>query len=171
MTLHVVRAITFLLCTTACDRQQASATSAPEDPGALHADSIKVTLEQPARELVTRARNYDRANKLDSARIVYLEAAESVPEIADWLYLRAAGVTPDSAARQELYDRITTDVARGRIRMSEALARERTGDMVGAIAAYDRADAPNSAFRLRLARASDDAARAAVRRHAMASTA
>ncbi len=163
MTLHVVRAITFLLCTTACERQQVSATSAPEAPEALHADSIKITLEQPARELVTRARTYDRANKLDSARIGYLEAAERVPEIADWLYLRAAGVTPDSAARNELYDKITTDVARARIRMSEALARERTGDMIGAISAYDRAGAPTSAFRLRLARASDDAARAAVR--------
>ena len=163
MTLHVVRAITFLLCTTACERQQVSATSAPEAPEALHADSIKITLEQPARELVTRARTYDRANKLDSARIGYLEAAERVPEIADWLYLRAAGVTPDSAARNELYDKITTDVARARIGMSEALARERTGDIVGAIAAYDRAGAPNSAFRLRLARASDDAARAEVR--------
>ena len=163
MTSHIVGAITFLLCATACERQQASATSAPESPEALHADSIKVTLEQPARELVTRARNYDRANKLDSARIAYLEAAERVPEIADWLYLRAAGVTPDSAARHELYDRITTDVARDRVRISEALARERTGDIVGAIAAYELADAPNSAFRLRLARATDDAARAAVR--------
>jgi soluble lytic murein transglycosylase len=152
-----------VLCTTACERQQASATSAPESPEALHADSIKVTLEQPARELVTRARNYDRANKLDSARMVYLEAAARVPEIADWLYLRAAGVTPDSGAREDLYDKITTDVARDRIRMSEALARERTGDIVGAIAAYDRAGAPISAFRLRLARASTESARAAVR--------
>jgi len=163
VTVAVFRAITFLLCTTACDRQQASATYAPEEPESLHADSIKVTLEQPARELVIRARNYDRANKLDSARIVYLEAAERVPEIADWLYLRAAGVTPDSAAREELYDRIRTDVARDRTLMSEALARERTGDMVGAIAAYDRAGAPNSAYRLRIARAGDDAARRAVR--------
>ncbi|MCR4341096.1 MAG: transglycosylase SLT domain-containing protein [Gemmatimonadaceae bacterium] len=163
MTLHIVRAIVFVLCTSACDRQQASATSAPEAPEALHADSIKVTLEQPARELVTRARNYDRANQLDSARMAYLEAAARVPEIADWLYLRAAGVTPDSGAREALYDKITTDVARDRIRMSEALARERTGDIVGAIAAYDRAGAPISAFRLRLARASTESARAAVR--------
>ncbi len=163
MTSHIVPAIIFALCTTGCERQQASATTAPETPAALHADSIKVTLEQSARDLVTRARNFDRANQLDSARIVYLEAAERVPEIADWLYLRAAGVTPDSSARKELYEKITTDVASDRILMSEALARERTGDIVGAIAAYDRAGAPISAFRLRLARATDAHEREAIR--------
>ncbi|MEX1186724.1 MAG: transglycosylase SLT domain-containing protein [Gemmatimonadaceae bacterium] len=163
MIIHIVGAIVLVLSTTACERQQASATSAPDAPEALHADSIKVTLEQPARELVTRARDHDRANQLDSARMVYLEAAARVPEIADWLYLRAAGVTPDSGAREDLYDKITTEVARDRIRMSEALARERTGDIVGAIAAYDRAGAPISAFRLRLARAGTESAQAAVR--------
>ncbi|CAN5688481.1 tetratricopeptide repeat protein [soil metagenome] len=163
MTSFILRAIAVVLCTTGCERQQASATSAPETPAAMHADSIKVTLEQPARALVTRARAYDRANQLDSARTVYLEAAESVPEIADWLYLRAAGVTPDSNARNALYARIKTDVARDRIPMSEALARERTGDVLGAITAYDRAGARMSAFRLRLARAGDAPARATVR--------
>lgn len=163
MTSHILRAIAFAFCTAGCDRQQAAATSAPEEPAQLHADSIKVTLEQPARELVTRARNFDRANQLDSARVVYLEAAERVPEIADWLHLRAAGVTRDSSARKNLYEKIGTDVARSRIPMSEALARERTGDIPGAIAAYDRAGARMSAFRLRLARASDAPAREAVR--------
>lgn len=168
MTAHIVRAITFALCTTGCEREQASATTAPETPAALHADSIKVTLEQPARELVAKARNFDRANQLDSARLAYLEAAKQVPEIADWLYLRAAGVTPDSGAREDLYDKIRTEVARDRIAMSEALARERTGDIAGAIPAYERAGAPISAFRLRLARASDDAGKRAVRTGLMA---
>ncbi|MGI8617931.1 MAG: hypothetical protein ACR2L6_02435, partial [Gemmatimonadaceae bacterium] len=139
MTAQILRTIIFALCTTGCERQQALATSAPESPAALHADSIKVTLEQPARELVTRARNFDRANQLDSARLAYLQAAEQVPEIADWLYLRAAGVTPDSGAREELYDKVKTDVARDRIPMSGALARAGTGDIIGAIAAYHRA--------------------------------
>ncbi|HUR92594.1 MAG TPA: transglycosylase SLT domain-containing protein [Gemmatimonadaceae bacterium] len=159
MTSYILRAITVALCTTGCDRQQASATSAPETPAALHADSIKVTLEQPARELVTRGRNFDRANQLDSARLAYLEAARQVPEIADWLHLRAAGVTADSNARKELYERIRTEVARDRIPMSEAFARERTGDIIGAIAAYDAAGSRTSAFRLRLARAGSDIAR------------
>ena len=162
MTSNIFGALTLFLCTTGCDGQ-ATATSVPESRGALHADSIKVSLEQPARDLIVRARAFDRANQLDSARIVYLEAAERVPEIADWLYLRAAGVTPDSNARKELYDRIDTEVARARVPMSEALARERTGDMVGAIGAYERAGAPISAFRLRLTRAGDDAARDGVR--------
>jgi len=154
VTANIFGALTLFLCTTGCDGQ-ATATSVPESRGALHADSIKVSLEQPARDLIVRARAFDRANQLDSARIMYLEAAKRVPEIADWLYLRAAGVTPDSNARKELYDRIDTEVARARVPMSEALARERTGDMVGAIGAYDRAGAPISAFRLRLARAGD----------------
>jgi soluble lytic murein transglycosylase len=156
------------LCTTGCERPQASATSAPETPAALHADSIKVTLEQPARALVTKARAHDRADQLDSARITYLEAAASVPEIADWLYLRAAGVTPDSGARKELYAKVRSEVARDRIPMSEALARERTGDMTGAITAYESAGALNSAFRLRLVRATDAPAREAVRTGLMA---
>lgn len=163
MTLYVLRAITVALCTAGCDRQQASATSVPASAEGLHADSIKVTLERPARDLVTRARNFDRANQLDSARVMYLEAAARVPEIADWLYLRAAGVTPDSAARRELYRKITTEVAHDRVPMSEALARERTGDIAGAIEAYDRAGARISAFRLRLARANDTGARESVR--------
>lgn len=168
MTSHIIGAFIFALCTAGCDRQQASSTTAPETPAALHADSIKVTLQQPARELVTTARNFDRANQLDSARIAYLEAAKQVPEIADWLYLRAAGVTPDSGARKDLYEKIRTEVARDRIAMSEALARERTGDVAGAIPAYERAGAPISALRLRLARASDDAARRSVRTGLMA---
>lgn len=162
MNLCSFSALALSLCTTGCDGQ-ASATSVPQTRGALHADSVKVSLEQPARDLIVRARSFDRSNQLDSARIVYLQAADRVPEIADWLYLRAAGVTPDSNARKDLYDKIETDVARARVPMSEALARERTGDMVGAIAAYDRAGAPISAFRLRLARAGDDVARDGVR--------
>lgn len=168
MSALTVGALTIGLLAAGCDREQASATSLPEGEAPLHADSVKVTLEQAARELVTRARGFDRANQLDSARAAYLEAARSVPEIADWLYLRAAGVTPDSAARHDLYDKVSTDVAKDRIPMSEALARERTGDIVGAIAAYDRAGARMSAFRLRLARATDAPARDAVRTGLMA---
>jgi hypothetical protein len=82
VTSHIIGAFIFALCTAGCDRQQPSSTTAPETPAALHADSIKVTLEQPARALVTKARNFDRANQLDSARIAYLEAAKQVPEIA-----------------------------------------------------------------------------------------
>lgn len=162
MTSYILRAITVALCSSGCDREP-PATAAPQSPAALHADSIKVTLGQSARDLVMKARNHDRANQLDSARIAYLAAAERVPEIADWLYLRAAGVTPDSAARKALYDKIETPAARDRVAMSEALARERTGDIAGAIPAYEHAGAPVSALRLRLARANDDAARQQVR--------
>jgi soluble lytic murein transglycosylase len=52
--------------------------------------------------------------------------------------------------------------------MTEALARERTGDIAGAIRAFEVARAPLSAFRLRIARASDSAARLIVRREMVA---
>ncbi|MGI8618942.1 MAG: transglycosylase SLT domain-containing protein, partial [Gemmatimonadaceae bacterium] len=72
-------------------------------------------------------------------------------------------VTPDSGAREEWHDKVKTYVARDWIPVSESLARGRTGDIIGAIAAYDRAGARISAFRLRLARAGDITARQAVR--------
>ena len=55
--------------------------------------------ENPAKATVLRARAFDRADNLDSARILYEEGARKAPAIKDWLLLRAAGVTRDKSAR------------------------------------------------------------------------
>ena len=51
---------------------------------------------------------------------------EKAAAIADWLRLRAAGVTGDSAARGAEYAAVVTPTARSRIAWTEAQARERT---------------------------------------------
>jgi soluble lytic murein transglycosylase len=58
---------------------------------------------------------------------------------------------------------VNSDVAKARIASTEALARERTGDIAGAIRAFTTNGAVLSALRLRAATASDSAERAAIR--------
>ncbi len=70
---------------------------------------------------------------------------------SDWLWLRAAGVTPDSAVRSRDYSAVRTTVARARIPWTEALARERTGDAAGAARAYDSLGAHADALQARAA--------------------
>jgi soluble lytic murein transglycosylase len=115
--------------------------------------------------LVLAARGYDRANQFDSARGGYEAAALVLPPIAGWLLLRAAGVTPDSAARARDYANISLPAARGRIPWTEAQARERMGDPAGAARLYDSLGAPVDAFRNEatvLALAADSASRRAL---------
>lgn len=95
------------------------------------------------------ARGYDRANQFDSARAAYEAAAAASPTVADWLWLRAAGVTADSAARARDYAKVRTAVARGRIPSTEAQARERMGDLAGAVRAYDSLGMRTDALRAR----------------------
>ena len=123
--------------------------------------------DRPTR-LVILARALDRANRYDSAAIVYRDAAAALPAIADWLHLRAAGVTRDSAARASLYAGLSLPAAQTRIRWTEALARERTGDRVGAARIYGSLGATLAALRLRLATAGSDSARRSVRRDLVA---
>lgn len=85
----------------------------------------------------------------DTTASVWLTRAEAHPEIASWLYLRAAAATPDSAARAALYARVQLKLARQRIPWVEAGARERFTDTLGAIAAYRALPAPVTVFRLR----------------------
>src|SRR6266704_1585906 len=47
-----------------------------------------------------------RADSLDAARAAYDQAAQKLPQLSDWLYLRAAGVTGDSAARAAYYAKL-----------------------------------------------------------------
>lgn len=87
----------------------------------------------------------------DSAASVWLARAEAQPEIASWLYLRAATTTVDSAARRSLYARVRLPLARERIPWIEAAARETFGDTLGALRAYSALPAPITVFRLRAA--------------------
>jgi peptidoglycan lytic transglycosylase len=117
----------------------------------------------PGPSLVFAARAYDRANVLDSARADYEGAAVALPLVADWLWLRAAGVTADPAVRARDYVAVLTVAARARIPWTEAQARERTGDFVGAERAYDSLGAHGDALHARSARVAtsgDTAARA-----------
>ncbi len=115
---------------------------------------------------VLAARAYDRASVLDSARILYEASAKLLPSVADWLWLRAAGVTSDSAARKRDYAAVSEPVARGRIPWTEAQARERTGDFAGAARMYDSLGAHADALRNTAALVSatgDSGARTALR--------
>ena len=133
---------------------------------AAYADSA-LRRATAARERATRtvllARALDRLNQRDSARANYERASQQLRDISDWLLLRAAGVTDDSASRARLFTQVRRPAARERIEWTEALARERSGDLAGAAARYERLGALATAFRLRLATAPDTAAREAIR--------
>ena len=149
-----------MLSTSACDAEKAQRDTV----AVLSGDTTKHVLAPDDRELVTRARELDRADSRDSARVAYETAAKELPQIADWLYLRAAGVTADSGARQSYYSQVKTPVARERIRWTEAQARERTGDIPGAIRTFTAVGGTLQALRLRAAVAADDNAKAVARR-------
>ena len=92
-------------------------------------------------------RAFDRANALDSASLWYGSAAMRLPEAADWLRLRVAGVTADSAARTAVLARVSAPVARARVAWTDAQSRERTGDFAGAARVYESVSARPAAFR------------------------
>jgi soluble lytic murein transglycosylase len=83
--------------------------------------------------------------------------------VSNWLLLRSAQLTSDSAERQTLYTRLTTAVARSRITATEAAARQRAGDLPGAAILYDSLGRASDALRLRLELAKSQTERAAVR--------
>ena len=111
---------------------------------------------------VLLARAYDRANQSDSAAAAYAAAAGRLPAVADWLRLRAAGVTADSSARAAHFERVASAAARARIPFTDAQARERGGDFAGAARAYRGVNAHGAAFRAEALAARDDAAKGAL---------
>ena len=117
--------------------------------------------------LVLLGRALDRRNRLDSSRATYLRAASDLPDLRDWLLLRAAGVAPVRARRDSIYDLLSTPSARERVPRLEASIRERHGDITGAANAYQEIGDSLSAMRLRLVRARG-ATRLALRRRLMA---
>ena len=152
--------VALVLSSTACQNPAPS----QKDPAAVRSgDTTQHVLPAETRALVIRARELDRADSLDEARAAYQTAAEKLPQLSDWLYLRAAGVTADSGARAGYYAKLRTDVARDRIGWTEAIARERTRDFTGAIRAYAALGAVLDALRLQVNPPADDASRAAAR--------
>ncbi len=114
--------------------------------------------------LLLLATALDRVGARDSAAEVYLRAAERLPSIADWLWLRSAVVTDDSVARAMLYGRITNPLAQSRIPRAEAAAHEKIGDLLGAARRYAAAGDRIASLRLRLAASPDQGPRVALRR-------
>jgi len=114
-------------------------------------------VDSSARELVLRARALDRANQLDSARLLYESAAGKLDDISDWLYLRAAGVTRDASLREKYYGKLHTQVARARRAPTEAFALERAGETDAAIRAYGALGLRLDALRLEASRPADSA--------------
>ena len=154
-----------LISSTGCSDKDASGGSISAR-GALGADSLPHVVDAEDRDLILRARAFDRADKLDSARILYERAADRLDAISDWLYLRAAGVTTDQSARAKYYRKLKTEVARSRREPTEAIALERSHDIEGAIKAYDALGMRIDALRLQASPPSDSArvagARAAI---------
>lgn len=130
--------------------------------GTVAADTGQ-TVSDAERDLVLRARALDRADSLEAARAAYESAAAKIPRLSDWLYLRAAGVTSDSSARSAYFDKIKDPVARERIGWTDAIARERTHDITGAIRVYTSVGGRLDALRLRVSPPADSSAVAAAR--------
>jgi len=113
----------------------------------------------PVRAALARARD----SRPTDAGLHLRAAADSAPEIADWLLLRAAALAPDSLERGGLYARIQLPVVRARIGVTEATARERQGDLAGAARTYDSLGLFTDATRLRLRQARTDTQRRGLR--------
>lgn len=152
--------VALIVSSTAC---QNPTPSHKDSTAVLAGDTTQHVLPADARSLVLRARELDRADSLDAARSAYEQAAQKLPQLSDWLYLRAAGVTGDSGARAGYYARLRTDVARDRMRWTDAIARERTRDFAGAIREYNALGARLDALRLRVNPPADEVSRAAAR--------
>jgi soluble lytic murein transglycosylase len=145
-----------LLSSAGCsDKDSSRGASAAATGTAI--DTLPHVVDPADRELVLLARALDRADKLDSARMLYESSAEKLDPISDWLYLRAAGVTTDASARQKYYRKLDNEVARSRRAPTEAIALERAADIDGAIRAYEAAGMKLEALRLTAARPSDTA--------------
>ncbi len=114
--------------------------------------------------LMLLATALDRLEARDSAASLYLRAADRLPAVADWLRLRAATLTADSAARAALYTQITDPLPQSRIPWAEAAAHERTGDLAEASRRYAALGERLTSLRLRLALTPDSGPRSAIRK-------
>ena len=123
----------------------------------------KTKAERDARTVLL-ARALERNNKFDTAATLYTRAAAAFPSIRDWLLLRAAGSESDSARRAGLYSDVTMPVAKARVEWTDAQARERFADALGAASRYASLGATVAALRVRLSVAPDSALRSTIQR-------
>ncbi len=141
-----------------------------------HADSVALEHSyialgadpQSGERLMLLATVLERVGARDSAALVYQKAADRLPQVADWLRLRAAAVTTDSSARAVLYAQIRDSLPRTRIPWAEATAYERIGDLTEAARRYTALGERLTSLRLRLAQSSDSASRLGIRRELLA---
>jgi soluble lytic murein transglycosylase len=127
--------------------------------------SARSNRQRGVREVLL-ARALDRRALADSAASTYMRAAGHLPEIADWLALRAAGATPGALDRQRYLGRVSAPVAKERIRPTDAQARERWKDYVGAAKVYSELGEPAQALRVSLLATAESNAREKIRRDA-----
>ena len=123
------------------------------------------------RAFALEARALDRLDRDESARAAYDSAADLLPMISDWLWLRSAAISRDSADRAAYYRLLTTDVAIKRAGWNEALTRERLGQARAAIRIYDSLGTEDSrlaSLRLRAATTSSRRDLIATRRELVA---
>ena len=115
----MIRVLSFAAClmSAACGKGEGSAAVVTQQ---FQKDSPRSVAEDSVKAIVLRARAFDRADNLDSARALYEEAAKRAPLVKDWLLLRAAGVTRDKSARSGYFDDIDLPVAKERRRPTEA---------------------------------------------------
>jgi soluble lytic murein transglycosylase len=118
--------------------------------------------ERGTRQVIL-ARALDRSNDTDSAAATYRAAAKNLPSVGDWLLLRAAGSEKDAGARDHDFAGVKLAAAKARVPWTEAQARERFGDIPGAIERFAALGARLTVLRLRFAAASGDDARAAMK--------
>src|SRR5262249_18348536 len=121
-----------LLARSALERGQDTAAVTFADSAVRRARDARTRAER----FVFLARALDRVNQRDSARAAYERGAAQLADARDWLLLRAAGVTDDSAARARQFAQVRTSTARARIPWTDAQARERSGDAIGAADRY-----------------------------------
>jgi soluble lytic murein transglycosylase len=114
------------------------------------------------------ARALERNNYFDGAATAYVSAAEQLSPVRDWLLLRAAGTESDSTKRAAEFARITLAPARARVPWTEAQARERFRDALGAATRFAKLGAIAQAYRLRLSVASDSVTRDSIKAEAIA---
>lgn len=136
------------------------------DEAIRHAEAAlrraSASADRGARQ-VYLARALDRSNQSDSAARLYRTAARNLPLVSDWLMLRAAGSERDASDRSADLAAVKSSVAKARVPWTDAQARERFGDIPGAIERFSALGARLTAHRLRLAVADGDEARVRVK--------
>ena len=113
------------------------------------------------------ARAFERVDQPDSARVHYDRAAVLLPEVEEWLTLRALRLLDRAALRQKGYGDIRGAAPTSHIASVEASALERARDDAGAVKVLESSGDFTNAFRIRLASAGDSSAKSQTRRDAL----